>query len=286
MHIDERDIEKGALATILPGFYPGSISYLSELNDFRIFAEVWSNKRSKEGEKRKEIGHIGYLKTLEFGEKKKKRKSDKIRFNYFVVADSINYKIVRDIYGKSKTYIQMGEAQTNIVFNNITEANRKLYKIHSLRSSHDFHSKGYLPNTLEMCLEELGLFQDENRRKHYFEIPTNVDDISNQNQKMLLLQILGREDIFKKLQFLYNTGRKHIRCLFENPENVIKNIDESNPTPRLCVVWPFHDTLVFDFAGTMEDYGEVCLLGTLIKKKEGRVRSEVLSEGAQIYSYA
>jgi hypothetical protein len=32
MNIDQRDIEKGSLHEILPGFYPDSISYLSELN--------------------------------------------------------------------------------------------------------------------------------------------------------------------------------------------------------------------------------------------------------------
>jgi len=52
MNIDERDIEKGALPEILPKFYPDSISYLSELNAYRMYAEIWSNKRSKEGEKR------------------------------------------------------------------------------------------------------------------------------------------------------------------------------------------------------------------------------------------
>ncbi len=286
MNIDERDIETGVLPDILPAFHPGSISYLSELIDYRMYAEVWSNKRCKEGEKRKEIGHVGYLKTLEFGEKKKKRKSDKIRFNYFVVADSINYKRGKDIYGKSNTYIQMGDVQTNIVFNKITEANGKLYKIRSLYSNHDFHSKGYIPETNEICLEKLGLRQDKNRNKYYFEIFTNVDDISNQNQKNFLLQVLGREDIFKKLRLLYKAGRKHIRCFFENPENVIKNMGMSNPISRLCVAWPFNETMVFDFAGTLEDYGEMSLHGTLIKTTQGTIESEVCSGVSQIDSYA
>ena len=99
MNIYERDIGKGALHNILPLFHPGSISYLSELNDYRIYAEVWSNKRNKGGEERREIGHMGYLKTLECGEREKNRKSDKIRFDYFVVADSINYKEEKNIYG-------------------------------------------------------------------------------------------------------------------------------------------------------------------------------------------
>ena len=132
MNIDERDIEKGNLPDILPGFHTSSISYLSELNDCRMYAEVWSNKRSKVGEERKEIGHIGYLKTLECGEREKNRKSDKIRFDYFVVADSINYKGVMDVYGRPRTYIQMGGVQTNTVLNKIIEANRKLPKRHKL----------------------------------------------------------------------------------------------------------------------------------------------------------
>jgi hypothetical protein len=64
MDIDLRNIEKDALPGILPRFYPNSISYLYELNDFRMYAEVWSNKKSKENAKRMEIGHAGYMKTL------------------------------------------------------------------------------------------------------------------------------------------------------------------------------------------------------------------------------
>ncbi len=75
MDIDQRDIKKGALPEILPRFYPDSISYLSELNACRMYAEIWSNKRSKEREKRREIRHEGYLKTLESGEGKKTKKS-------------------------------------------------------------------------------------------------------------------------------------------------------------------------------------------------------------------
>ncbi len=282
MNIDERDIEKGALHNILPVFHPGSISYLSELNDYRMYAEVWSNKRSKEGEERRAIGHIGYLKTLEYGEREKKRKSDKIRFNYFVVADSMNYKGVKDIYGKLKSYIQMGSGQTN----NIINAKTSFSKTQPLLSDSKSYSEGYLPETLELDLENLGLQQDLESSKYYFEISTNVDNISNQNQKMVLLKILGGDDLFEKLQLLYKAGRKHIRCYFENPKNVVKNIGTSNPIPRLCVAWPFHETLVFDFAGTSEDYGEVCLLGTLIKATEELVKSEVWSDVPQIDNYA
>jgi hypothetical protein len=42
----------------------------------------------------------------------------------------------------------------------------------------------------------------------------------------------------------------------------------SNTISRLCVAWPFFETIVFDFAGTLENYKEVCLLGTLIKTEE------------------
>ena len=98
--------------------------------------------------------------------------------------------------------------------------------------------------------------------------------------------MLGRDDLFERMHLLHKVGRKHIRCLFENPEDVIKNLGASNVIPRLCVAWPFHETLVFDFAGTPEDYGEVCLLGTLIKTKEDNAKSEGLSGGSQIDSFA
>ena len=41
----------------------------------------------------KEIGYEGYLTTLEVGERIKRRKVDRVRFDYFVVADSVNYII-------------------------------------------------------------------------------------------------------------------------------------------------------------------------------------------------
>ena len=293
MNIDERDIEKGALPDILPEFHPNSISYLSELNDYRMYAEVWSNKKSEAHAKRMEIGHAGYLKTLEFGEQKKKRKSDKIRFDYFVVADSLTYKVTRDIYGKLKTYIQIWGVQTNTFFNNIIKAKTGFFKTQSLRPDSDFHSEGYLPEIIELDLGTLGLHQDENSNKHYFEISTNSNDISNQYQKMLLLRVLGKDEIFDKLQLLYKVGRKNIRCLFENPGYVTKNIGTSNAIPRLCVAWPFQETLIFDFAGTPEDYDDVCLLGTLTKTKEKIVKAPEAKtddtgwlDGPQIDSYA
>ncbi len=285
MDIDERDIEKGALPGILPGFYPNSISYLSELNDYRMYAEVWSNRRSKEDARRMEIGHAGYLKTLEFGERKKKRKSDKVRFDYFVVADSINYKVKMDVYGDQKVFIQMGRVQANTIFNDIINA-KPHSKTQSVRPDSDFHSEGYLPDTLEMDLEGLGLSQDEKSEKYYFEIPTNSNDISNKYQKMFLLQVLGRYDIIEKLQILGKVNRKSIRCLFGNPDNIMKDVGMSNVAPRLCIAWPFHETLVFDFAATPEDYDEACLLGTLMKAKEAHAESEGHFDKPQIDSYA
>ncbi len=42
----------------------------------------------------------------------------------------------------------------------------------------------------------------------------------------------------------------------------------------MCVAWPFLETIVFDFAGMLEDYSDACLLGTLIKEKEEKVESK------------
>jgi len=146
---------------------------------------------------------------------------------------------------------------------------------------------------LELDLAKLGLSQDEKTKKHCFEISTNSNDISNQYQKTLIVQILGRDDIFQKLQLLYKVGRKNIRCLFENPDYVTKNTGQSNAIPKLCVAWPFHETLVFDFAGTPEEYGEVCLLGTLTEAKDKGVKAPEPPakdtrwlDGPQIDSYA
>ncbi len=270
---------------ILSKFHPNSISYLSELNDYRMYAEVWSNKKSEMNAKRKEIGHAGYLKTLEFGEQKKKRKSDKIRFDYFVVADSLNYKVVRDVYGENRAYMQIGGVQTNTIFSNII--NPKTHsKIQSLRPDSDFHAAGYLPEIVKLELGRLGLHKEANSNKCYFEIPTNSDDISNQLQKFFLGQILGKYDITEKLQLLCKVGRKNIRCLFENPDYVAKNIGESDAIPRLCVAWPFQETLVFDFAGTPEEYGEACLLGTLINSKSDQTENEGHLDRPQVDGYA
>jgi hypothetical protein len=295
MNIDERDIEKGALSEILPKFYTSSISYLSELNDYRMYAEVWSNKTSKEQTKRAEIGHAGYLKTLELGEqnatlikRKKQRKSDEVRFDHFVVANSISYQVEKNIYGEQQNYIQLGDIKTNTVFNNIIKANPR-FKTKSLHANSDFHSKKYLPEIIKLDLAEMDLHKDEESNKHYCEISTNIDDISNQNQKMLLLQILGKDDVFEKLQLLHRANRKQIRCLFENT----KNIGKESVIPRLCVAWPFQETLVFDFAGIPEEYSEACLLGTLTNEQvnvvnapEYQTKDTGWHDGPQLDSYA
>ncbi len=286
MNIDERDIEKGALSDILPEFHPNSVSYLSELNDYRMYAEVWSNKTSKANAKRMEIGHAGYLKTLQFGESKKKRKSDKVRFDNFFVADSLNYRLKKNLYGEVQTYLQMGGMETNSVFNKIIKAKTSSFGTQPPLSDNDFHSKYYLPETIEVFLETLGLSHDEKSNKYYFEISTNSNDISNQYQKMILLQILGRDDFLEKLKLLYRVDRKYIRCLFENPENVIKNAGMSNAIPRLCVAGPFSETIVFDFAGTLEQYREACLLGTLRRANENQTESVEIFEKSRIDGYA
>jgi len=293
MNIDQCEIEKGALSEILPKFYSNSISYLSELNAYRMYAEMWSNKRSKEGQKRSEIGHTGYLKTLEFGENKKRRKVDRVRFDHFVAADSISYKAERTVYGKLNLYIQMGGVQTNSIFSRIIKSKTSIFKAQSLSSDSDSLSKDDLPETLKLDLTKIGLSHDEKHNKHYFEISTNVDSISNQNQEIILMQALGKNDLFEKMHLLYKVGRKHIRCFFENPEYIEKNSRASKAIPRLCVAWPFHETLVFDFAGTPEEYGNTCLLGTLINTEEkidkvqkAPTKDTGWLDGPQIDSYA
>jgi hypothetical protein len=276
INIDQRDIKKGSLPEILPKFYPNSISYLSELNEYRMYAEVWSNKRSKEWKRRSEIGQEGYLKTLEFGEEKKRRKTDKVRFDYFVVANSVNY-IAKG--KKPYVHIQMGGIQTNSIINEIIESERRILKKQPDYPSSAFHSKEYLPETLDMKLDELELHPDKKTNKYYFEIHTNTTDFSNPFQKIILEQVLGKEAFSEKMQLLHKVGRKYIRCFFEKPENVKKNTDTPNVISRLCVAGPFLETIVFDFAGTLEDYSDACLLGTLIKEKEEKVeRNETATE--------
>jgi len=267
MDIDQREVRKGPFPDILPEFYPNSISYLSELNEYRMYAEMWINKASREyiekkkRKERSEIGHEGYLKTLELGEKVEKRRIDRIRFEYFVVADSLNYTLGGE---KKHAHIQMGSIRTNSIFNEIIEENEHLFEIQSQYPSSTFHSDNYVPGTLDIDLENLDLQQDKESNKFYFEISTGLNEISNRYQKEVLVQVLGEDVFSEKMQLLYNANRKHIRCLFENPENVGRDMIIS----RLCVAWPFYETIVVDFAGTIEDYGEACTLGILIKKNE------------------
>ena len=223
MDIDLRDIEKGSLTEILPRFYPNSISYLNELNEYRMYAEVWSNNRNKKRKQRKTAGQDGYLKTLEIGEERKRRKVDIVRYGYFVVANSVNYKIQKNLYGGTNVYLQIGGIQTNSIFNDIIKANRHLYKIQSLYPDSGFHSAKYLPKTFEIKLEDLDLQQDKQTNKYFFEISTNSTEISNDYQRMLLLLILGEEAFSEKLQLLHKTNRMLIKCLLENPENIKKN---------------------------------------------------------------
>jgi hypothetical protein len=248
-----------------------------------MYAEVWSNKKSKEKAKRMEIGHAGYMKTLELGQRKQKRKGDKVRFGYFVVADSINYNAKG---GKTSAYIRLGGIQTNAFFNKIIKANRRLYKIHSRYPSSDFHSEGYLPKTLDFNLKELDLQLDKETNKYYFEVPTNSVMNASYCQRMLLMRIFGEEAFAEKMQLLYKVERKYIRCLFENPGIFERNTSTSNTISRLCVARPFFETIVFDFAGTLEYYKEICLLGTLIGEQENQTESVERHGNSQIDSYA
>jgi hypothetical protein len=276
MTIDQRDIEKGSLTEILSKFYPDSISYLSELNEYRMYAEVWSNKRSDVTTRRREIGHEGYLRTLEYGERKKKRKSDRVRFDYFAVADSVNYMVEKNLYGDLNVYIQMGGIKDNTILSDVIKSKSYLFKTRPSYPLQTFHSKSYLPKTIDVDLKKLGLRQDENSNKFYFEISTNSNEITNQYQQMILLQILGKNAISDKLPLLYEAGRKHIRCLFENPEYLEKRLNTPDAISRLCVAWPFKETIIFDFAGRPEEYNEVCLLGVLIKAKDHTEGGELI----------
>ncbi len=290
MDIDQRDIKKGSLLEVLPKFYSKSISYLSELNEYRMYAEVWSNKRNKELKKRREIGQGEYLKTLEFGEKNKRRKIDKVRFDYFVVANSVNY-----IAKGNKPYalIQMGGVQTNSIINKIIKSERRILEKQLDYPSSDFHSNEYLPETFDIKLDELELHPDKKTKKYYFNIHTDTTDFPNLSQKVILTQVLGKEAFIEKMQLLHKVGRKYIRCLFENPEIFKRNTSTFNTISRLCVAWPFYETMVFDFAGTLEDYSDACLLGTLIKGKvernekvtENSVEDERRLDEPQIDSY-
>ena len=265
MNIDHRDIKKGRLLGIFSDFYPNSISYLRELNEYRMYAEIWSNNRNTAWKKRKEIGHEGYLKTLAMGETVKRRKIDKIRFNYFVVADSVNYNVKgRD----NRSHTILGSIQSNAIFNNIIKENRLLLKMQSQFPSVDFHAEEFIPESLEINLLNLDLQKDPNEDKYFFEILTNATEISNINQKMILLHAFGNDAISKKLPLLYKANRKAIRFLFEDPVYIERNKNIRNMISRSCVARSFDETLVIDFAATLDDYEEICLLGTPVKQLE------------------
>ncbi len=264
MNIDQREIKKGALQEILTEFYPNSISYLRELIEYRMYAEIWSNNRNAAWQKRKEIGHEGYLKTLAMGEVMKRRKIDKVRFDSFLVANSVNYTVKGD---DKSAHAILGCIQDNTIFNNIIEENRHLSRMQSQFPGLDFHPEEFIPDPLEINLWNLNLQKDAKENKCFFEIHTNATEILNINQKMFLFHIFGNDALSKKLPLLSKSNRKTIRFLFENPVNLERK-HTLNMIPRLCVARPFDETIVIDFAATLEDYEETCLLGTLIRQTD------------------
>ncbi len=266
MDIDHRGIKKGPLSEILSEFYPNSISYLRELNEYRMYAEIWSNNRNAAWQKRKEIGHEGYLKTLAMGETVKRRKIDKVRFGSFIVADSVNYTVKG---GDAKSvHTIIGCIQNNAIFNNIIKENRYLLKMQSQFPGVDFHAEEFIPEPLEIDLLNLNLKKDTNENKYFFEILTNATEISNINQKMVLLHAFGNDAISKKLPLLYKANRKAIRFLFEYPAYPGKDKSTLNTISRSCVARPFDETIVIDFAAKLEDYEETYLLGAPIKQTD------------------
>lgn len=265
MNIDHRDIKKGLLLEILSDFYPNSISYLRELNEYRMYAEIWSNNRSAAWQKRREIGHEGYLKTLAMGESMKRRKVDKVRFCSFIVADSVNYTVKAS---DNCAHATIGCSQSNAIFNNIINENRSLLKMQSQFPSADFHAEEFIPEPLEINLRNLNLQKDTKENKHFFEILTNATEVPNINQKMILLHVFGEDALSKKLPLLYKANRKAIRFLFEDPVYLEKGKTRLNTISRSCVARPFDETIVIDFAATLEDYEETCLLGALIKQTD------------------
>ncbi len=265
MDIDNRDIKKGLLPEILSDFHPNSISYLRELNEYRMYAEIWSNNRNTAWQKRKEIGHEGYLKTLAMGESMKRRKIDKVRFNSFIVADSVNYNVKgRD----NHAHTVIGSIRSSAILNNIIKDDKRLLKVQSQFPSADFHAEEFIPEPLEINLLDLDLQMETKGSKFLFEIPTNATEISNINQKTILFHAFGNDAISKKLPLLYKANRKAIRFLFEDPAYQQKSRNTQSTISRLCVARPFDETIVIDFTATLDDYEEICLLGTLIEKSE------------------
>jgi len=265
MDIDLREIKKGPLPETLSGFYPNSISYLRELNEYRMYAEIWSNNRNTAWQKRKEIGHEGYLKTLAMGETVKRRKVDKVRFNSFIVADSVNYTLKG---GSLHALATIGDIQNNTIINNAIKKNQNLLKVHSQFPSADFHAEEYIPGPLEIDLRNLDLQKNAKEGKYFFEIQTNAKEIPNINQRLILLHLFGEDAISKKLPLLYKANRKAIRFLFVEPAYLERGKNTKLMISRVCVARPFAETIVIDFAARPEDYEDTCLLGTPIKQSD------------------
>jgi hypothetical protein len=137
-----------------------------------------------------------------------------------------------------------------------------------------------------VVLGDLDLQLDKETNKYYFEVPTNSVMNASYCQRMLLMRIFGEDAFAEKMQLLYKIERKYIRCLFENPGIFERNTSTSNTISRLCVARPFFETIVFDFAGTLEYYKEICLLGTLIGEQENQTESVERHGNSQIDSYA
>ena len=265
MDIDNRDIKKGLLPEILSDFHPNSISYLRELNEYRMYAEVWSNNRNAAWQNRKEIGHEGYLKTLAMGESTKRRKVDKVRFNSFIVADSINYNVKG---GDNRAHTIIGSIQSSVIINNIIKENKHLLKVQSQFPSVCFHAEEFIPESFEINLLDLDLQKETMENKKFFEIPTNTTKISNVNQKTILMHAFGSDAISKKLLLLNKANRKAIRFLFEDPAYQKKSRSTQSTISRLCVARPFDEIIVIDFAATLDDYEEICILGAQIEQSE------------------
>jgi hypothetical protein len=265
MNIDQRDIKKGPLPEILPAFFPNSISYLRELTEYRMYAETWNNNRKPAWQKRKEIGHEGYLETLAMGQMLKRRKVDKVRFDSFITADSVNYTVKAD---DNSIHTIIGDMQSNVILNNTIKENSPLLEMQNQFPSGYFRPEKYIPERLEINLCNLNLQRDTNENKYFFEIHTHTPETSNTSQMMILFQTFGNDALSMKLPLLYKANRKAIRFLFEDPVYIERIMNPLNTIYRLCVVRPFDETIVIDFAATLEDYEEVSLLGTVIKKTD------------------
>ena len=230
-----------------------------------MYAEIWSNNRNTAWQKRKEIGHEGYLKTLAMGETVKRRKVDKVRFNSFIVADSVNYTLKG---GSLHALATIGDIQNNTIINNAIKKNQNLLKVHSQFPSADFHAEEYIPGPLEIDLRNLDLQKDAKEGKYFFEIQTNAKEIPNINQRLILLHLFGEDAISKKLPLLYKANRKAIRFLFVEPAYLERGKNTKLMISRVCVARPFAETIVIDFAARPEDYEDTCLLGTPIKQSD------------------